>query len=95
MERYFIILGTEKLAFRYSYTKAELVIGGFSRNRIDMKTIIEKYIDCEMPEPKFIQTNKVRFSMRVPSKVFDDAVELLRKNNYQLIPTKTHGVLMR
>ena len=70
VEKYALTQIDRTVIMKFNFLKMELIIGGYSKHRTFIESIIEEYWDLQaMPEMQFPQRNKIRYVLRcVPAK---------------------------
>lgn len=72
-----------------------LVIGGKLRFDSLMHEIMIIYLKARVPEKEYTQRNKVRYHLSCSQLQFQDLLERLRDEYFDLYPTKNCGTIMR
>lgn len=70
VEKYALTQIDRTVIMKFNFLKMELIIGGYSKHRTFIESIIEEYWEVQsMPEIQFPQRNKIRYTLRcVPAK---------------------------
>lgn len=86
IEKYVIHLSEGGIvAIKFDILKKQVTVGGRSRFRRWMESIVQDYFQLPISEMKWTQRNKVRYIMFCTKKKFDTAIDLLQE----------HGVVVK
>lgn len=86
-----------QVAVLYNVKREELTVGGKAKNIVLLNGLLGDYFGVRvMPEPQWIQKNKVRYKMGgVKLKAVTTAVQALRDGNITVEEVKNLGTIMR
>ena len=81
---------------KFNFITMELTIGGYSKHRQFIEAIIENYWAVQqMPDMKFPQKNKIRYSIRcVPAKYRDVIKKIQEEGAIICEQIRAHGRLL-
>ena len=95
VEKYFVIIGEQVICVKYNLTTGDAVVGGSIRFRETMERIMNEYLVGHVPRVRWVQSNKVRFTLQLSRKKYDTGIEALRTAGFVVERTASHGRLMR
>jgi hypothetical protein len=95
-EKYMITHDGKAIILKFNFLKMELVIGGYSKYRPFIESIITTYYNVSvMPEMQFPQKNKLRYTIKcVPAK-FREVLNAIKNDNAVSIEqVQAHGRIL-
>jgi hypothetical protein len=95
-EKYMITHDGKAIIFKFNFLKMELTIGGYTKHRPFIESIITTYYNVSViPEMQFPQRNKLRYTIKcIPAKFREILAAIKNDNAVSIEQVRAHGRML-